>query len=61
KAFENIEFYNLPAIDGIRVSGIMKNGKTQSVKFEKNGKVIKEIAGKNNVSVKLKKEKLIDR
>jgi hypothetical protein len=59
KAFENIEFYNLPAIDGIRVSGIMKNGKTQTVKFEKNGKVIKGIAGKNNVSVKVKKGKLL--
>jgi hypothetical protein len=42
KAFSDIAFHNLPATDGIRVSGEMKNGKVQYVRFEKNGKVLLE-------------------
>jgi hypothetical protein len=47
KAFADIEFYNLPAIDGIQVSGVMKGGKTQNVRFEKEGKTLMEISGKD--------------
>ena len=60
KAFSDIEFYNLPAANGIRVSGTMKNGKTQSVKFEKDGKILKEIKNKDKVVVLWKDNKLIE-
>ncbi|MDR1372676.1 MAG: hypothetical protein LBJ17_06075 [Dysgonamonadaceae bacterium] len=42
EAFADIEFYSLPATDGIRVSGIMKGGKLQKVLFEKRGKILFE-------------------
>ncbi len=37
--WENIEFYDLPAENGFRVSGVYKNGEIQYVEFLKNGKV----------------------
>ncbi|KAA6309484.1 hypothetical protein EZS27_039032, partial [termite gut metagenome] len=52
KAFANIEFYNLLATDGIRVSGVMKGGKAQRVWFEKDGKQLLEINNKDRISVK---------
>jgi hypothetical protein len=58
KAFADIEFYNLPAIDGIRVSGVMKGGKTQSVRFEKDGNTLLEVSGKEHVKVLWDKNKL---
>ncbi|MDR1561586.1 MAG: hypothetical protein LBS54_00670 [Dysgonamonadaceae bacterium] len=35
KAFPDIEFYNLPAAGGIRVSGIMRAGKRESVRYDR--------------------------
>ena len=58
EAFSNIEFYNLPTVDGIRVSGIMKNGKTQNVRFEKDGKILKEIRNKDTIRVLWKNNQL---
>ena len=52
KAFaHNIAFYRLPATGGIRVSGEMKNGQVQYVRFEKNGKVLLETTNRTPVSV----------
>jgi hypothetical protein len=45
EAFADIAFYNLPATGGIRVSGEMKSGQVQYVRFEKDGKVLLETAG----------------
>jgi hypothetical protein len=59
KAFGDIEFYNLPAMNNIRVSGIMKGGKTQQVWFEKDGKTLLEVSGKDGVSAKWVKDKLV--
>jgi hypothetical protein len=42
KAFADIAFYQLPAINGIRVSGEMKNGQVKYVRFEKDGKTLLE-------------------
>jgi hypothetical protein len=46
KAFADIAFYQLPAINGIRVSGEMKNGQVRYVRFEKDGKILLETTGK---------------
>ncbi|GHV30541.1 hypothetical protein FACS1894177_03310 [Bacteroidia bacterium] len=51
EAFKDIEFYNLPATGNIRVSGIMKGGKTQKVWFEKEGKIVLEIKDKDRINV----------
>ncbi|MDR3235514.1 MAG: hypothetical protein LBT48_02160 [Prevotellaceae bacterium] len=59
KAFADIEFYNLPAENGIRVSGIMKNGKTQRVWFEKDGKTLLESTGKEKVCASWSNNRLI--
>jgi hypothetical protein len=59
KAFADIAFYNLPAINGIRVSGEMKNGQVQYVRFEKDGTVLLETTGKMPVTVTLVNGKLI--
>jgi hypothetical protein len=40
QAFADIEFYDLPATNGVRVSGIMKGGKVQKVWFEKDGETL---------------------
>jgi hypothetical protein len=61
KAFQNIEFYNLPTIDGVRVSGIMKNGKTEKITFEKDGKIIKEITSVRKNNFVWKNNKLIEK
>ena len=55
KAFaDNIAFYRLPATGGIRVSGEMKNGQVQYVRFEKDGKILLETTGhRTPVSVSL--------
>jgi hypothetical protein len=63
KAFADIAFYNLPAINGVRVSGEMKNGQIQFVRFEKDGNVLLETTGKapiiaSFVNGKLKIKKL---
>ena len=42
--WKNIEFYDLPAENGSRVSGVYKNGEIQYVEFLKNSKV--DIMGK---------------
>jgi hypothetical protein len=34
---KDIEFYNLPAVNGIRVSGVLKDGKVKSVLYSKDG------------------------
>jgi hypothetical protein len=59
KVFADMEFYNLPATNGIRVSGVMKGGKTQSARFEKNGKTLLEVKGKDHISVTIKGDKLV--
>jgi hypothetical protein len=59
KAFADIEFYNLPATGGIRVSGVMKGGKTRYVRFEKDGKTLLEVKDKEAVSVSLADGRLI--
>jgi hypothetical protein len=59
KAFENIEFYNLPAMNNIRVSGVMKNGKAQEVWFEKDGKTLLQVNGKDRINVKWVNDKLM--
>jgi hypothetical protein len=58
KAFANIAFYNLPATNGIRVSGEMKNGQVQYARFEKDGNILLETTGKTPVSVTLVNGKL---
>jgi hypothetical protein len=58
KAFADIAFYNLPATNGIRVSGEMKNGQVQYVRFKKDGKIVLETTGKAPVSVTLVNGKL---
>jgi hypothetical protein len=35
--WRDIEFYNLPAVNGIRVSGVLKNGKVKSIIYSKDG------------------------
>jgi hypothetical protein len=35
--WKDIEFYNLPAVNNIRVSGVMKNGKVESISYIKDG------------------------
>jgi hypothetical protein len=59
EAFGNIAFYGLPAINGIRVSGEMKNGQVQYVRFEKDGKVLLETTGKTPLTVSLVNGKLV--
>jgi hypothetical protein len=59
KAFEDIEFYNLPATDGIRVSGVMKGGKAQKVWFEKDGKQLLEIKNKDHIQVRWINNRLV--
>jgi hypothetical protein len=56
--FGDIEFYNLPATGGVRVSGAMKGGKTQFVRFEQNGKTLLEVTGKDRVKARWTKGKL---
>jgi hypothetical protein len=46
EAFADIAFYDLPATNGIRVSGEMKNGEIQYVRFKKDGKLLLETSGK---------------
>jgi hypothetical protein len=58
KAFADIEFYNLPATDGIRVSGVMKDGKTQRVWFEKDGKTLLNVKDKDHISVSVVNDQL---
>lgn len=58
---KDIQFYNLPSIDGIKVSGVMKNNKIQNVKFEKNGKIIKELKNKNKLTFIWKNGKLTEK
>jgi hypothetical protein len=53
KAFADIAFYQLPAINGIRVSGEMKNGQVRYVRFEKDGKILLETTGKTPVTASL--------
>lgn len=61
-AFGDIAFYQLPAIDGIRVSGEMKNGQVQHVRFEKDGQVLLETTtAKTPFTVSLVNGKLIMR
>jgi hypothetical protein len=56
EAFGDIAFYGLPATEGIRVSGEMKNGQVQYVRFEKDGKILLETTGgKAPVTVSLVK------
>ena len=61
KAFQNIEFYNLPTIDGIRVSGVMKNGKTEKISFVKDGEIVKEVADGRKNTFLWKNNKLIEK
>ncbi|MDR0543357.1 MAG: hypothetical protein LBH19_14260 [Dysgonamonadaceae bacterium] len=61
KAFENIEFYNLPANGNIRVSGVMKNGKAEKICFEKDGKILKEITGSKKTNFVLKNNKITEK
>ena len=61
KAFQNIEFYNLPTIDGIRVSGVMKNGKTAKISFVKDGKTVKEVANAKKNTFVWKNNKVIEK
>jgi hypothetical protein len=62
EAFGDIAFYQLPAIDGIRVSGEMKNGQVQHVRFEKDGQVLLETTtAKTPFTVSLVNGKLIMR
>jgi hypothetical protein len=53
EAFGDIAFYGLPATNGIRVSGEMKNGQVQYVRFEKDGNVLLETTAKAPVTVSL--------
>jgi hypothetical protein len=46
KAFGDIEFYNLPATGGVKVSGVMKGGKIQRVWLEKDGKTVLDVTEK---------------
>jgi hypothetical protein len=46
KAFGDIEFYNLPATGGIRASGVMKSGKIQWVRLEKDEKTVLNVTEK---------------
>ncbi|MDR1592986.1 MAG: hypothetical protein LBS43_00700, partial [Prevotellaceae bacterium] len=59
KAFADIAFYNLPATNGIRVSGEMKNGEVQFVRFEKNGQILLETKGKTPVTAMFVNGKLV--
>jgi hypothetical protein len=59
KAFADMEFYGLPATNGIKVSGVMKGGKTQRVWFEKDGKILLDVKDKEAVSVTLVGDKLV--
>ncbi|MDR0830481.1 MAG: hypothetical protein LBN95_10295, partial [Prevotellaceae bacterium] len=59
KVFADIEFYNLPATGGIKVSGVMKGGKTQNVRFEKEGKTLLEVKDKDAVSVRWIGDRLV--
>jgi hypothetical protein len=59
KAFNNISFYNLPAINGVRVSGEMKEGEIQYVRFEKDGKTLLETTGKTPVTASFVNGKLV--
>ena len=54
KAFADIAFYNLPATEGIRVSGVMKDGTPQKVVFEKDGKTLFETTKANFTGISLK-------
>jgi hypothetical protein len=58
-AFGDIEFYNLPAVGGIRVSGSMRDGQPVFVKFEKDGKILLE---EKNIKLpfKIHKSKIVN-
>lgn len=50
-AWKDIEFYNLQASYGIKVSGIVKNGKTQWVSFTKDDKELLKLNEKRDVKI----------
>jgi len=61
KAFSNIEFYDLPAIHGLKVSGVMKNGDVKEVVFRKDGKELLRLQKKAVVQVTMKNNNLVIR
>jgi hypothetical protein len=57
--WRDIEFYNLPAVNGIRVSGVLKNGKVKSIIYSKDGIELLKSNTLTNVQVNEDKGKII--
>ena len=51
KVWKDIEFYGLPAIYGLRVSGAMKDGKVQWIIFRKDGEELLRLSEKAKIKV----------
>jgi len=50
--FKDVEFYNIPAESGIRVSGKMTDGKINWIKYSQNGKELLNTVNSNKVKIK---------